>query len=69
MKLFLIGLACAFVGFVIWFGLSVIYGISSGVSGKHIDTGILALPFLLMVCGPIVCWIILPLVKLFRRKK
>ncbi len=69
MKLFLVGLACAFVGFVIWFSLSFVYGIGSGITGKQTNTDILALPYFLMVGGPLVCWIILPLIKLFGRKK
>lgn len=68
-QLFLVGLACAFVGFFVWFFLSVVLGISQGVTGKHTNTGILALPFFLMVGGPFVCWVILPLVRVFRRKK
>ncbi len=68
MKLFLIGLSCALVGFVIWFPLCFFYGISEGLKGKLANPVILAGPFSLMVGGPFICWIILPLVRLFRRR-
>lgn len=69
MKLFLVGLACLFVGFIIWFLLSVVLAVGSVASGDKSPPGVLALPFLLMVGGPLVCWIILPIVKIFRRRK
>jgi hypothetical protein len=68
-KLFLVGLACLFVGFIIWFFLSVVLGINAGVTGDKSGTGVLVAPFLLMIGGPLICWIILPIVKLARRRK
>lgn len=69
---FLTGLACAFVGFIIWFLLSVVFGVVAGVEGRETTTGekvALAFLFFLMVGGPLLFWIVLPIKSRVRRRK
>ena len=66
MKLFLAGLATAFVGFVAWFALSVLFGVAAGVGVENEDSAIawLIFPFLLMVGGPFVFWFMVSVTRL-----
>ena len=72
MAKFFAGLACAFVGFIAWFCISIFLGIETGVTGEElttVQTVALAIPFLLMVGGPVVFWIVLPLGSAIMRRR
>ena len=65
------GIVIGFIGFVIWFGVSVIYGIGTGLGGGENPTfnAFMYLGFFLMVGGPVVYIVILPILGLWRRKR
>ena len=55
---FLPGLAGLFVGFVVWFLLSVVFGVSQAVTSKSGGHFWLAISFAVMVLSPLWYWIL-----------
>lgn len=71
MKLVLGGLAALFVGFIGWFFLSVVFGVTAGagITTREEAPPLLVQFFLIMVGGPIWFWFVLPVYKLIRGGK
>lgn len=71
MKNFGIGLGLGLLGFFLWFGFSVMVALGNVVDLKPelwltaLQTG----SFVLMIGGPVVFWIIRPVVTLIERRK
>lgn len=65
------GIIVGFIGFVIWFGVSVIYGIGLGLGGGENPTlnAFMFLGFFIMVGGPIIYIVILPVLGWWRKKR
>ncbi|MBU6388807.1 hypothetical protein KGQ72_02960 [Patescibacteria group bacterium] len=55
---FLPGLAGLFVGFIMWFLFSAIFGISQGVTHQKTGGLLLALSFAVMILAPLWYWIL-----------
>ena len=65
------GIIVGFIGFVIWFGVSVIYGIGLGLGAGENPTlnSFMFLGFFIMIVGPLVYIVILPIWEWWRRKR
>lgn len=65
------GIVVGFIGFIIWFIVSVIYGIGTGLGAGENPTfsSFMYLGFFLMVGGPVVYIVILPIWGWWRKKR
>jgi hypothetical protein len=64
------GAISLFLGLILWITFSVIGGIAAGLG--HFDPGLynaMVAGFFLMIVGPAIFWIVLPLVERYRRRR
>jgi hypothetical protein len=64
------GAISLFLGLILWITFSVIGGIAAGLG--HFDPGLynaMVASFLLMIGGPAIFWVALPLVERYRRRR
>lgn len=71
MKNFGIGLALGLVGLAVWGFSSIIAGMAEIIEGPSPWFGepLMVVGFCVMFLGPLTFWIILPIIKLIRRKR
>ena len=62
------GIVVGILGFIVWFVVSVVYGIGQGLGGGANLTldALMALGFTLMIGGPVVYIVVLPIVGWWR---
>ena len=65
------GIVVGFIGFVLWFVVSVVYSIGTGLGGGENSTfnAFMFLGFFRMIGGPVVYIVILPIRGWWRRKR
>jgi hypothetical protein len=70
-KNFAIGLGIGLLGAILWIISSVVGGVGEGLGGEPptIIRVFMYIGFIVMFVGPVLWWIIIPLVKLTRRRR
>jgi predicted branched-subunit amino acid permease len=71
MRNFGIGLGIGLLGAILWVISSVVGGIGEGLGGERLIVLriLMYIGFIVMFVGPLVWWIVLPLVNIIRRRR